>query len=434
VSHVCIKGAAVLADGVRPAAIYLDPDSGTIISVEEIRRAECPEVLVFPGFVDIHVHAREYPIPREANPEERSQWEAVCRKETFQTAGEAAINGGVTMLAAMPNDPIPPDNPETYERKKRLASKSPCPIALFACVTRDSEPWADLPYKVYLDSAPSRVSFHKWRDLETTLARYTGCRVFFHAEDPEILQRHENQGPRWRSRPPEAEFRAVERILELTARYGLKTHMCHVSTQRALELLIDYNAHAADRITCEATPHHLFFSVSDGVVRSAAGGSVPAAPLLECNPPLRFEEDRLSLLAALKDGQVDALATDHAPHTLDDKMRGAAGMPHLDTAGAFVGWLINECGFLPERIAEVFSAAPARIIAQEVAPRQGKIEPSWLASLTVLDLNAKTKVDGSNIEGRGTLKTRCGWSPFEGISLPARVQACVVRGEQILFP
>lgn len=432
--NVLVKGKTVFTDGVRPATIELDPASGLIVSVEEIQADECPDLLVFPGFVDMHVHAREYALPHNANADERRRWEAACAKETFQTAGEAAINGGVTLFGAMPNDPIPPDNAKSYERKRQLATHSPCPVMLFACVTLDSEPWADLPYKVYLDAESSRISFNRWKDLESTLSRYRGCRVFFHAEDPETLRRHANEGPRWRSRPPEAEIVAVEKILELTARYGLHTHMCHVSTEKGLVLINTYNAHAQDKVTCEVTPHHVFFSVRDGVVRSAGSRSVPAASLLGCNPPLRSEEDRSFLLAALKDGRVDAMATDHAPHTLGDKNEGAAGMPHLDTSGPIVGWLIKECGFPPQRVSEIFSSAPARIMAPDLASPQGKIEPGWYASLSILDLNATTHVMGDVIKDRGPLKTRCGWSPFDGMTLPAKVQACVVRGNLYQFP
>ena len=122
----------------------------------------------------------------------------------------------------------------------------------------------NLPYKVYLDIAPSPVSFTTWADLETALARYRGCRVFFHAEDPETLRKFTGDGPRWKNRPPEAEISAVEKILELTAKLGLHSHICHVSTEKAVSLICDYNRVSEDRVTCEVTPHHLFFSIRDG--------------------------------------------------------------------------------------------------------------------------------------------------------------------------
>jgi dihydroorotase len=429
-----MSGRAVFADGVRWTTIEVDPETGCIASVKCVDEAGAGNTLLFPGFVDIHVHAREYPLPPKPNPDEKARWEAVLRKETFLTAGQAAINGGVTLFAAMPNDPVPPDNREDYERKMHLAANSPCPAVIMACITDRSEPWADIPYKVYLDVASSSVSFDSWRSLEASLSRYGGCRVFFHAEDPKILEKHRHLGPRWRSRPPEAEIVAVEKILELTAKFGLHSHICHVSTEKALLLIGDYNSRSEKKVTCEATPHHLFFSIREGAVHARGGHRVPAADLLECNPPLRSEADRQFVLAGLKEGLVDVLATDHAPHTLEDKKSGAAGMPHLDTLGPFVGWLIKECGFLPARIAEILSAGPSRILAPDLPLKHGRIEETWAASFTLLDMNGTTLVEAGKIKDRGPLKTLCRWSPFEGIELPATVRTCVVRGRQYSFP
>jgi len=424
-----IIGRAALPDGVHPTEISFDTATGSIVSVAETDRPVEDNLLIFPGFVDLHVHAREYPRPLAENPEALAKWEAACRKETFVTAGNAAVNGGVTLFAAMPNDPTPPDNPDTYARKQAIAGSSSCPVVLFAAVTKSSEPWEDLPYKVYLDSAPSSVSFTNWNDLEIVLPRYTGCRVFFHAEDPDILRKC-GPGPRWLTRPPEAEIVAVEKILELSAKLGLHTHICHVSTRKAVELIESHNRVGGSRVTCEVTPHHLFFSVQEGKISSAESVKVPLPDRLECNPPLRSEEDRRFMVEALRAGLVDVLASDHAPHTIDDKMKGAPGMPHLDTLGPFAGWLMNKCGFTPARIAEVFSQAPGKILAPDLALPHGRIEPGFEASFTVLDLAAETLVEEHGIWGRGPLKTQCGWSPFLGIQLPSAVNATIIRGEK----
>jgi len=428
-----LTGNAVRAGGVRPVEIVIDPDSGIIVSVEQTDVDLPRNRLIFPGFADIHVHAREFPLPVDADARQRDQWEAACRKETFLSAGRAALNGGITLMAAMPNDPVPPDTPEVYKLKLNLARNALCPTVLFASITSGSEPWDDIPYKVYLDMVPSPVAFCDWKDLEQTLQRYRGCRVFFHAEDPEILNKFRGRGPRWASRPPEAEYFATEKILDLTAKLGLRTHICHVSTERALSSINRYNEQSAETVTCEVTPHHLFFSVHEGIVQSAVSPHVSVAHLLESNPPLRSEADRVFLVDALKDGRVDVLATDHAPHTLDDKKRGAPGMPHLDTLGPFVGWLIQANGFSPERIAEILSAAPGRIFAPDLPFPHGRIEPSWCASFTVLDLDGTAVIDNGEIRGRGPLETRCRWSPFEGVAFPAAVRACIVRGKQYWF-
>ncbi|MCX5860512.1 MAG: hypothetical protein WCG29_06345 [Desulfomonile sp.] len=426
-----ISGRAVLLDGTRTVKIGIS--SGSIAYVEDISSNETLDTVIFPGFMDIHVHAREYPMPPRENSSDSSAWEAACRKETFLSAGKAAINGGVTLFAAMPNDPSPPDGPQSYKKKIEISSSAPCPVLLFAAVTATSEPWDDLPYKVYLDPKPSRFSFNKWTDLRNVLARYSGCRVFFHAEDPDLIEKLGSQGPRWKTRPPDAEMAAVDRLLELTEKYGLMSHICHVSTEMAVSLITDYNRHSSEPVSCEVSPHHLFFSISDeGVLGAGKPVDIPSE-LFECNPPLRSERDRRFMLHALKHGLVDVLASDHAPHSLEEKKKGAPGMPHLDTLGPFAGWLIRDGGYSHARISEILAAAPARIMSKYLDQPRGSIKNTFSASFSVLDLSRSTLVDGSQITDRGPLETLCKWSPFSGTPLPAFVVKTVINGKEYEF-
>ncbi len=142
------------------------------------------------------------------------------------------------------------------------------------------------------------------------------------------------------------------------------------------------------------------------------------------NPPLRAETDRQAMLAALRDGTLDYLATDHAPHTLEEKARGISGQPHLDTYGAFVTWLLVEQGFTPERVARFCSVNPGAFVNPYTTPRKfGRIEPEYTASLTVLNLARPTTIR------REDLKTKCGWSPFEGVTFPGSVEAVFLNGK-----
>ena len=355
------------------------------------------------------------------------------KKETFASAGRAAINGGVTLYGAMPNDPIPPDNEQSYARKIAISASSACPVVLFGAITGSSEPWADIPYKVYLDAQPSSVSFTRWGDLESALSRHRGRRVFFHAEDPEILKKLAGPGTRWETRPPEVETSAVEKILELTARFGLHSHICHVSTEKTVVMIQEYNRSSTDKVTCEVTPHHLFFSIENDEVRSAVPGKIGKPEFLESNPPLRSEADRKFLLYALRQGLINLLASDHAPHTPDDKRRGAPGMPHLDTLGAFAGWLINEGGFTAADVARILSVVPAKVLSRNLDRPHGIVEPGAVASFTLLDLQGTTLAQNDVIVGRGRLETLCGWSPFDSIPLPGAVTNTIIRGKQYPF-
>ena len=428
-----ISGRVVFPNGTVHAQISVDPGTRSIVSFSEIPATDEYTTLIFPGFIDVHVHAREYARPQNSNHQSLDKWSAACKKETFSSAGRAAINGGVTLFAAMPNDPTPPDNQQSYSQKIAVAASSPCPVILFGSVTASSEPWADIPYKVYLDAAPSSVSFSRWSDLGPVLARYQGHRVFFHAEDPEILEKFSGTGPRWKTRPPEAEICAVEKILELTAKFGLHSHICHVSTRKTVQMIQEYNRASTEKLTCEVTPHHLFFSVDNGKIISALPGEIARPEFLGSNPPLRSETDRRFLMDALKRGTIDLLASDHAPHTLEDKRQGAPGMPHLDTLGAFAAWLIGNCGFTEHDIARILSTAPARLLSRDLDRPHGIIEPGAAASFSLLDLDGATLVRDDVIVGRGRLETLCGWSPFDSIPLPGTVCKTIVRGKQYPF-
>jgi len=171
-------------------------------------------------------------------------------------------------------------------------------------------------------------------------------------------------------------------------------------------------------VTAEATPHHLFFD--DSMLTEANHKA------LQMNPPLRGPKDRLALIEALRDGLVDYIATDHAPHTLEEKAVGVSGVPLLDTYGAFATWLMAEHGFTPQGIARVCAYNPGRFVKEFLPAGLGEgygvIAPGYVGSLTVLDLKSPWLVR------REEMKTKCAWSPFEGFTFPGRVKYTVVQG------
>ncbi len=144
------------------------------------------------------------------------------------------------------------------------------------------------------------------------------------------------------------------------------------------------------------------------------------------NPPLRTVSDRKAMLDALRDGTLDYLATDHAPHTLEENEQGISGQPHLDTYGAFVTWLILDQKFTPEQAARFCSENPGSFVNPYISPKKfGKIEPGYTASLTVLNLKQPVTIK------REDMKTKCGWSPFEEITFPGSVEAVFIEGEKV---
>ena len=147
---------------------------------------------------------------------------------------------------------------------------------------------------------------------------------------------------------------------------------------------------------------------------------------MQMNPPLRSTADKEAMLAGLRFGTLDYLATDHAPHTLDEKAIGISGQPHLDTYGTFVTWLILREGFTPEQVARFRSLNPGTFVNSFTSPRRfGRIALGYVASLTVLNLDRPVTIR------RKDLQTKCGWSPFEGVTFPGSVECIFINGKLI---
>ena len=383
----------------------------TIIEVGD--QIDSPDVefnddcLIFAGMGDIHIHARDDVSLQEVH------------KEDFCTVSAAAINGGVVHVADMPNNPAAPIDDESYAiKRKHLESREiPIQVTLYAGIGPGTRPLSiSVPYKAYMGPSVGDLFFTSLEQLDETLSQYRGCNVSFHCEDPELLDAHKDAATHETRRPPECEISATRFALQMIEKYNLTGKLCHYSVGEGLPLIRTARKKGL-QVTCEVTPHHLYYDTSDITDENRK--------LMQMNPPLRSHEDQLAMLEALRDGTLDYLATDHAPHTLEEKAQGVSGQPHLDTYGAFVTWLIKEQNFKPERIAEVCSANPGRFVNPYTAPRKfGRIEPGYVASLTVLNLERPVTIRTED------LKTKCGWSPFEGITFSGSVEAVFLNGSR----
>ena len=348
------------------------------------------DVLIFPGFVDVHVHLRqgdEY-------------------KEDYSTAMAAALNGGVTAMLDMPNNPVPPVDRAGLEAKRERVRDLPVDIDFYMGVGPGTQPDEEhLLYKAFMGPSIGPLFFHDDNDLEEVIRNYTDKQLTFHCEDPAMLREYSTRSSHNEQRPVQAEWKAVETAIALGQKYGFKVHVAHMTSARSLQLI------EAEAATCEATPHHLFFDWSN--VRQ-----FPRADFIKMNPPLRSREEREQLLEAFLQGRIHFLATDHAPHTVAEKSTtNPSGVPHLDTYGAFVTWLMQR-GFTPLDVARHCSELPGSFMRRPL----GRIQPGYRGHLTLLAPNRPWTVRASD------LKTKCGWSPFEGVTLPGRVTHTVASG------
>jgi dihydroorotase len=405
-----IEGRIANHDRVFEGAIEIDAETGLIESVgpatgeSDLDLAGC---VIFPGFGDIHIHARDDVSGTQVY------------KEDFVTASDAAIHGGVTQVADMPNNPVAPVDDARYAAKEKLAERSAVHVTLYAGIGPGTQPLQrHVPYKAFMGPSVGDLFFRSQQQLEDVIAGYRGKNVSFHCEDPEILEAHKGAATHEQRRPAIAEIAATEFALYLIEKYELQGKLCHYSTHGGLAKIAAAKARGV-RVTAEATPHHLFFD--DSMLTDENRRS------LQMNPPLRAREDRLALLEALREGLVDYIATDHAPHTLEEKAVGVSGVPLLDTYGGFATWLIAEHGFTLQQIARVCAYNPGRFV-KEFLPASfgegyGVIAPGYVGSLTVLNLDAPWTVR------REEMKTKCAWSPFEGYTFPGRVAYTILRGK-----
>lgn len=404
-----LEGTLVEHDSVREGAVEIDTRTGIITDVGEKTGhsdLDLEGCLIFPGFGDIHIHAREDVSGTQTY------------KEDFTTASAAAVHGGVTQVVDMPNNPTAPVDDARYNAKEQLTTGSDVHVTLYAGIGPGTHPLQrHVPYKVYMGPSVGDLFFTSQAQLEQVIAQYRGRNVSFHCEDPEILDANRHEATHEMRRPARAEITATRFALHLIETYELAGKLCHYSTGEGLEQIIAAKQRGI-RVTCEVTPHHLFFDTS---MLTDANRMA-----LQMNPPLRAPNDRLALIEALRSGVIDYIATDHAPHTLEEKAKGASGVPLLDTYGAFTTWLMQEHGFTPEQIARICAYNPGMFVREFLPPELGlgfgRIAPGYVGSLTILDPGMPYPVS------RSSVRTKCAWSPFEGFTFPGSVRYTVLRG------
>lgn len=408
--------------------ISFDEVTGLIIKVEDARRNKdsvdyfyADDCLLFAGMGDIHIHARE-------DISKKNTY-----KEDFKSACCAALNGGVVHVADMPNNPIPPIDDESYLSKFKLTEKSEVPILLYAGIGPSTRPLTfSVPYKVYMGPSIGELYFKDNQSLDDVLIHYKNQWVSFHCEDPIILEENKSQLTHELRRPVSAEVMATETALGLIEKYHLKGKLCHYSAGEGLKAIVAAKNRGVD-VTCEVTPQHLYYSLE-----KLANKSPNEQMFFQMNPPIRYEEDRLRLLSALLSGEIDYLATDHAPHSLEEKEKGMSGLPGLDTYGPFVTWLLLDQKIDSQIIAKIVSEGPGLFFNQFLPALNsqspefhkwgrgfGFLTEGFSASFSILNLEMPLKIESSN------LKTKACWSPFLGVTFPGRVESVFLAGKKM---
>jgi dihydroorotase (multifunctional complex type) len=378
------------------------------------RTIRAGRALIFPGFTDIHVHMRE------------PGWE---HKEDFRTGSEAAVHGGVTTVADMPNNPRPATTRAALREKAKLASqKALVDIRLYGGVLQENLGELEkissmvVGYKLYLAKTTGDMKFPP-DELERAFGRIagTGRPASLHCEDQRIIDQKTRElagekRPDVQSdiRPPVAEVESVRRVIEaLRSAPGMRANVCHASTEGTLSLVQGTQSQGVT-LECEAALHHLYYQ----------RGEMRENPMLRTNPPLRPESDRAALVEGLRNGSVSFLVTDHAPHLRDEKLSdGLSGVPGLDDYGHMVSWLMMKEDIPPTVIARVACSNPATFLGLR---DRGFIDVGKRADFSILDIRSPEVVQAENV------RSKCGWSPYEGKEFPGRLKWTIRGGEPLL--
>ena len=366
---------------------------------------------VVPGLVDVHVHLREPGFPH---------------KETIATGTAAAARGGYTTVCSMPNLDPAPDTPDHLHVQTGLIRRDAVVrVVPYASITLGQRGCGELvdfaalaPEVVGFSDDGRGVQSAELMEEAMRRAAAVGKPIVAHCEVDELLRGgyiHDGGYCRTHGHKgicSESEWRQVERDIALAEKTGCQYHVCHVSTRESVELVRQAKARGL-RVSCETAPHYLLLCDED----------LQEEGRFKMNPPLRSRADRDALLAGIADGTIDVIATDHAPHTAEEKARGLAG-----SAMGIVGL---ECAFpllykylvLPgalslERLVELMSVNPRRIFGLG-----GGLEPGQAADFTVLDLGAQYEIDPAVFRSKGRA------TPFAGWSVQGRAVLTVVGGQ-----
>ena len=368
---------------------------------------------VLAGLIDMHVHLRE---------------PGFEGKEDIESGSKAAVKGGVTQVCCMPNtNPVCDNAVVASYIKHRAQEVNLCKIHPIGAITKgqQGESLSDIGKMksagvVALSDDGKSVDNSLIMRLAMEYAADFGLRCLCHCEDKSLVdggvvnEGYNSTLTGLKGSPRAAEDIMIARDIALSESLGIPVHICHVSTYSGVQLIREAKARGV-QVTAETCPHYL--TLTDEVIKDFDTNT-------KVNPPIREEKDRLALIEGLKDGTIDCIVTDHAPHHEDDKRveynLAAFGISGLETSFALSYTALVKSGELTlAELAEKMSTNPAEILGLQ----GGKLEVGAPADFVAVDLNAQWKIDPKEFVSKGKN------TPFAGRKVYGRVKCTVVDGE-----
>jgi dihydroorotase len=379
---------------------------------------------VLPGVIDGHVHFRE---------------PGLEYKEDWSTGSRAAVMGGVTTVLEMPNTLPHTSTAERVAHKRSLAeSKAYCDFGLFGLVAQDNlehiAPMAEagvVGYKCFLGETTGNIPPPDDGVLLEAMrvVSSTGLRIGFHAENNAIMQHNIRQlkdagrhDPLAHvdARPVVAELEAIQRVALFSRITAAPIHIFHLSSRQGLAMVDAWRQQGVD-VTCETTPHYCFLTSE---FMQTLGS------LLRMNPPVREPGHADALLRGLAEGRINAVATDHSPHTLEEKLnddiwQATSGFAGVETSvRLFLTYAVNVGRMSLQDYVRVASEGPARTWG--LYPRKGAVEVGSDADLTIVDLQRGGVIEAARMHGKNN------HNPYEGRRTTGEAVATVVRGQIVM--
>lgn len=377
--------------------------------------------LMLPGLIDVHVHLRD---------------QNLAYKEDFYTGTAAAVAGGVTLVVDMPNNEPVTMSPSALKERMKLAEKRMlCNVAFFSAFPKTLAEIPDIiasgaiAFKLYLIKQIGGVNIESDEALLQAFREIKKHNVLVavHAEDRTTVEKVQENLKRkgckdidafLEAHSAHAEKIAVERILKIVKETWVPVHFCHVSIKQGLAA-IKKAKNSKVPVTCEVTPHHLFLSAK----HLKQGGL-----MFLTDPPLRKEDDVKALWNALKLGEIDIIASDHAPHALEEKKADSVwdaktGVAGLETTLPLLLTKVNEGKLSLQEMVHLTAEKPAEIFRLK---NRGRLEEGCFADVVVVDMSKEDVIDASKFHSKAK------FSPFDGWKVKGKPTKTFVNGELVM--
>jgi dihydroorotase len=404
-----VKGKLFTGKGILEGSVLIEDERITKITKEIQQPAD--QVLdfnkkgyiVLPGLIDPHVHMRDF---------------KQSYKEDFHTGTGAAAMGGFTAVADMPNTEPRTNRPTVLKKRERVAKrKALVDYGLYYGVPDREGDIVDeigdlaVGFKVFMQHEFYTIE----RELTEKALEFASRKkilVVAHAEDPRFFVET------WMglTGTPEAEASAIKDMAGLALSYGFPLHITHISSAEGASEFLRWKRRT--KITADTCPHYLLLNEKDAWLRGA---------IAKVHPPIKSKADAKVLLKKLKDGSIDAVSSDHAPHSPEEKASfesAPAGFPGLETTLPLLLTMVNKGSLGIEDVVRACATNPSKILGLNLT---GMIEKGKIGNLTVIDLHRRAKIDSKSFMSKAK------YSPFEGRRVEGVPVATIVRGKPVML-